>query len=104
MTDSNFNSEPAIFKELPKEQQKALRKEFDATTKAGRNLIIVSVIFALAMLAFAFGGIFSEDWIIFGCIFPACFFTVFVATYEEKFSKWLKSEKNIIMKKKKVKT
>ena len=108
MTDSNFssepvNSEPPVFRELPKERQKALRKEYSKTSKAGRNIIICSIIIAAAMIAIAVAGIFSEHWVFAGCVFPAWIFPVFAASEEEKFIKWLKAEKNIVMKRKKQK-
>jgi len=101
MTDSNFNSEPLLFKELPKEQQKALRQEYSKISKAGRNLIIASVIMGVVMIAIAIIGIYTEDWVITGGIFPACMIPIFAASNEEKFTKWLEAEKNIIMKRKK---
>ena len=101
MSDSNFNSEPLLFKELPKEQQKALRQEYSKISKAGRNLIIASIIMGAAMIILAIIGLYTEDWIITGGVFPACMIPIFAASNEEKFAKWLKAEKNIIMKKEK---
>ena len=103
MNDSNFNSEPSVFKELPKEQQKELRKEFSEMTKADRNIIIVSIIVAAVMVTCAIIGIFSDHLVFGGVIFPAWIVPVMVASNEDKFAKWLKTEKNIAMKRKKQK-
>ena len=99
MTDTNFNAEPLVFKELPKEQQKTLRDEYSKISKAGRNLIIATVIMAVVMIVIAIIGIYTEDGIITGGVFPACMIPIFAASNEEKFAKWLEAEKNIIMKK-----
>jgi len=101
MSDTNFDSEPAVYYELPKERQQALRKEFSEATKAGRNLIIFSVVIAAAMLAIAVCGFFVENWIFTGAVFPASFLPVMIAVNEGKFAEWLKTEKNTVMKRKK---
>ncbi|MCL2163008.1 MAG: hypothetical protein FWH55_01160 [Oscillospiraceae bacterium] len=98
MTDSSFDSKPSVFKELPKEQQKALRQEFSKISKAGRDLIIATVIMAAAMIILAIISIYTEDWVISGGVFPACMIPIFAASREDRFAKWLKAEKNIVMK------
>ena len=97
---SDFNPQPQIFKDLPKEEQKSLRQEFSKTSKAGRNLIIASVIMGAAMIVIAIIGLYMGEWIIFGGVFPACMIPIFAASNEEKFAKWLETEKNIVMKSK----
>ena len=96
MTDLTFNSEPLVYKDLPKEQQKALRKEFSLISNSGRNIIIISIIFAIVLIVLAISGFFVENWIFSGILFPACILPVFVAMDEEKFAKWLKNEKNML--------
>ena len=104
MTDSNFNLEPLVFKELPKEQQKALRKEFSESTKSGRTLILVSFITGAVMIAFAVIGLFTDHRVFTGAVFPVWIVPVFIALNEDKLAKWLKAEKNIIMKREKQKS
>ena len=99
----NVSSEPAVFKELPKEQQRALRKEFDKTTKAGRNMIIYVVVMAAVLIAVAVCGLLAENWVFTGGAFPMGFFVVLIAVNEDKFAKWLEAEKNIVLKRKKQK-
>ncbi|MCL2434035.1 MAG: hypothetical protein FWD16_05900 [Clostridia bacterium] len=103
MSDSSTIAEPTIFKELPKEQQKELRKEFDKTTNAGRNLIIASVIMGAVLVIIAVIGVLTDHVVFSGAPFPVFFFPVFIALNEDKFAKWLEKEKNIIMKRKKPK-
>ena len=97
-------SDPLVFKELPKEQQKALQKEYSQTAEAkqmGKRVIIVAVIFAVIVIAGAVVGVltghagfYSATPTFFICIWPAII-------SQQKFEKWLEAEKNIIMKRKK---
>ena len=98
------DNKPTIFKELPKEQQKALRKEFAKSTKADRNLIIVSIVIGVVIIACSVIALLSDHRIFSGTIFPIWIFPVMIAINEDKFTKWLKAEKDIIMKKKKNKS
>ena len=99
MGDSNFNSESLVFKELPKEQQHALRKEFTSQTKWGKKLLIVFIVISLIAIAIAINNFFTSYRIFLSGVFPICYFPIFVALNEEAFVKWLKSEKNIVIKK-----
>ena len=101
MSDSNFNSEQVLFKELPKEQQKVLRQEYSKISKAGRNLIIATVIMAVVMIGIAILGVLTDHKVFSGVIIPVWIVPIFAASNEEKFAKWLEAEKNIIMKRKK---
>ena len=99
MEDSNLSSEPLVFKELTKAQQRALRKEFTSQTKSGRRLIIVFIIVAIIAVAIIINGIFTDHRIFLSGVFPVCYFPVFIALNEDAFVKWLKSEKNMVIKK-----
>ena len=103
MTDSNFNPEPLLFKELPKEQQKELRKEFDKTSKTNKTLIVVTIVMAIVLIASAVLGLFTDHRLFGGTIFPAWIIPIFIVLNEDKFAKWLEAEKNITMKRKKQK-
>jgi len=102
MIDSN--NETLLFKELPKEQRKALQKEFSETAeskKMNRVLIIVAVIFAVLVIASAIIGIYTNHEGFF-VTFPTFFICVWPAMIsQQKFEKWLAAEKNIVMKRKK---
>ena len=89
------DNKPIIFKELPKEQQKVLRKEFAKSTKADRNLIIVSIVIGVVIIACSVIALFSDHRVFTGTIFPIWIFPVFIAINEDKFTKWLKTEKDI---------
>ena len=104
MTDTNFNAEPLVFKELPKEQQKALRDEYSKISKAGRNLIIATVIMAAAMIGIAILGVLTDHKVFSGVMIPVWIIPIFAASNEDKFAKWLEAEKNIIYQRKKEKT
>ena len=88
-------NKPIVFKELPKEQQKALRKEFAKATKADRNLIIVAIIIGVVIIVCAVIALFSDHRVFTGTIFPIWIFPVLIAINEDKFTKWLKTEKDI---------
>ena len=103
MEQNNNANEPLLFKELPKEQRKALQKEFNQTAdakKASRALIIVAVIFALIAVAGAVATIFTDHDFYFS--FPIVFIVILPSIIsQQKFEKWLEAEKNIVMKRKK---
>jgi len=94
------NGESIIYKELPKEQKKALQKEFQKTAEAkkmNRLFITMAVIFAIMVIAGAIIGVktghegyFATFPIFFICILPAI-------VSQNKFEKWLLTEKNIIV-------
>jgi len=102
--DTMNNQEPLIFKELPKEQRKALQKEFAQTAeskKTSRVLIAIAVIFAVVVIAGAIIGLRTghDGYYV---TFPSFFICVWPAIIsQQKFEKWLAAEKNIVMKKKK---
>ena len=102
MIDSN--NETLLFKELPKEQRKALQKEFSETAeskKMNRVLIIVAVIFAVLVIVSAIIGLYTNHEGFF-VTFPTFFICVWPAMIsQQKFEKWLAAEKNIVMKRKK---
>ena len=104
MIDNSNNNEVLIFKELPKEQRKALQKEYRGTAEAKtseKKLVIGGVIFAtiaiviaiisMSMRHAAFTA--ASPIVLFFCIFPA-------SISQQKFEKWLATEKNIAVKRK----
>ena len=105
MNSHEVNNEPLIFKELPKDQRKTLKKEFyniPEVKKRGKLFIIVTVIFAMIMIASAIIGLLTSNVTITASFSPLVFFCVFPAIMsQQKFEKWLETEKNIVMKRKK---
>ena len=98
------NNEPLVFNELPKEQRKALQKEFSQTAeskKMSRIFIIVAVIFAALVITSAIIGIYTDHDGFF-TTFPTFFICIWPAVISrQKFEKWLEAEKNIVMKRNK---
>ena len=97
-------SEPLIFRELPKEQRKALQKEYFGTAEAkkmNKQFIIIAVIFAALVITGAIIGILTNHESFFAT-FPTFFICIWPAIIsQQKFEKWLEAEKNIVMKRKK---
>ncbi|MCL2867796.1 MAG: hypothetical protein FWF47_08585 [Clostridia bacterium] len=99
METTHANSEPLVFKELPKEQRKALQKEFSKTTaakKGNKTLIIIAILFAAIALTGAVLGLVTghESSL---ATFPAFFLCIIPSVvHQQRFEKWLKEEKNII--------
>ena len=97
------NNKPLIFKELTKEQRKALQKEYSATAEAkkmNKTLTIVAVIIGAIVITSAIIGLLTKHESFF-TTFPAviiCIWPAFIS--QSKFEKWLASEKNVIMKQK----
>ena len=104
--EDNPGNEPLVFKELPKEQRKALQKEYSKTDEAkkiNRALIIVAVIFAVVVIAIAVISIVTKDGS-FSVAYPSFLICILPAVMQQqKFEKWLEAEKNIIVRKKKPK-
>ena len=104
MDEIKRNSGPLVFKELPKEQQKALQKEYYATAEAkkmNKTLTIVVVIIGVTVIASAIIGLLTSHQSFFAP-FPAVIICIWPAIISQnKFEKWLASEKNIAMKRKK---
>jgi len=102
--DTMNSNEPLVFNELPKEQRKALQKEFAQTAeskKASKAIIIVAVIFAAVVITGAIVGFMTENHGFF-TTFPTFFIVILPAIlHQQKFEKWLAEEKNIVMKRKK---
>ena len=98
------NNAPLIFRELPKEQRKALQKEFSQTAEAkkvNRTIIIVAVIFGVLMIAGAIAGLLLHYTYYYTPV-PTFFIVIWpAAVSQQKFEKWLMAEKNIAMKRKK---
>jgi len=103
MSGTNGNSNPLFFKELPKEQRKALQKEYYATAEAkkmNKTLTIVAVIIGVIVIASAIIGLWTGHQSFFAP-FPAVIICIWPAIISQnKFEKWLASEKNIVMKQK----
>ena len=102
--DANGNgNSPLVYKELSKEQKKALQKEFgktDESKKMGRIILIVAIIFAVVVIAGAVIGVKTGHGEFFAT-FPTFFICVLPAAIsQQKFEKWLAKEKNIVMKRK----
>ena len=107
MNDNNVNNEALIFKELPKEQRKALQKEYHSTAEAKKSekkLIIIAIIFAIIAITSAIISILTEHPALTATSPPAIFFCVLPAIVsQQRFEKWLEAEKGILMKRKKQK-
>ena len=101
---NEINSNPLLFKELPKEQRKALQKEYSATTEAkkiNKTLMVVAVVIGAIVSASAVIGLLTNHQSFFAP-FPAVLFCIWPAIISQnKFEKWLATEKNIEMKQKK---
>ena len=104
MSESNVDNKHIIFKELPKEQRKALQKEYDATAEAkktNKTLTVSAVIIGVIVIVSAIIGLLTSHQSFFAP-FPAVIFCILPAIISQnKFEKWLASEKNIVMKQKK---
>ena len=104
MSEINGNNKPLIFKELPKEQRKALQKEYSATAEAkkvNKTLTIIAVIIGAIVISSAIIGLLTSHQSFFAP-FPAVIICIWPAIISQnKFEKWLASEKNIVMKQKK---
>jgi len=106
MEEMSTVSGPLVFRELPKEQRKALQKEFNQTPEAkkmNRSILIVVVLFAVVMIAGAAVAVtaghesfFTSFPVFLVCLLPA-------VLSQKKFEKWLMAEKNILIKKKRTK-
>ena len=99
--ERNIGDEPLLFKELPRERRKALQKEYFKTAEAkklNRTLTIIAVIFAVVVIAGAVAAIITRHDAFFGT-FPTVFICILPAIIsQQKFEKWLATEKNIVMK------
>ena len=104
MSEINGNSNPLVFKELPKDQRKVLQKEYYATVEAkkmNKTLTIVAVIIGVIVIASAIIGLLTSHQSFFAT-FPTVIICILPAIISQnKFEKWLTSEKNIVMKQKK---
>ena len=104
MSEINGSNKPLIFKELPKEQRKALQKEYYATAEAEKmtkTLTIVAVIIGVIVIASTIIGLLTSHQSFFAP-FPAVIICILPAIISQnKFEKWLTSEKNVVMKQKK---
>jgi len=104
MNEINVNNKTLIFKALPKEQRKALQKEYYATAEAkklNKTLTIVAVIIGVIVIASAVIRLLTNHQSFFAS-FPTVIICILPAIISQnKFEKWLMSEKNIIMKQKK---
>ena len=95
-------NEPLLFKDLPKEQRKALQKEFNQTPegkKSNRNLILITIVIAIVGIAFAV--IITMMTGSSTSYYPTLLFIVPALISQNKFEKWLLAEKNIVISKKK---
>jgi len=104
--EGNPGNEPLVFKELPKEQQKALQKEFSETPEAKRLkrlFITIAIIFTAVVIAIAVISIVTENYSS-SVAYPTFLICIFPAVMrQQKFEKWLEAEKNIVVRKKKPK-
>ena len=93
--ENNTGNEPLLFKELPKEQRKALQKEYFKTAEAkkmNRTFIIVAVIFAVVVIAGAVIAVITKHDSFFGT-FPTFLICIWPAIIsQQKFEKWLVDE------------
>jgi len=103
MEKNNIGNEPLLFCDLPKEEQKSLRKEFSQTAEAKKDskaLIVVVVIFAAIAVTGAIITIFTDHN--FSFTFPVVFLVILPSVIrQQKFEKWLTAEKNITTKREK---
>ena len=95
MTDNN----PIIYENLPKEEQKALRKSFDKKGGSTKVVIIATIIMAASFAVGVFIGLLSDSnrGFFFATPFPVLLVVIF-SQNEEKFNKWLEGEKGIMRK------
>ena len=100
--------EPTIFKTLPKDERKALRKEFNKTETAKSlsiGIIIGAIVLAMAMIGSSIVAAVtdaSNNMYYLNTIFILMIIPYIVM--EDAFFKWLKKEKNIVRKIKKPKS
>ena len=103
MSEGNVSSNPLIFKELPKEQRKALQKEYSTTAEAkkmNKTLTIAAIIIGAIVIASTIIGL-STNHESFFATFPTAIICIWPAIISQnKFEKWLMLEKNIVMKQK----
>ena len=101
MSEIKLNNEQLIFKELTKEKRKALQKEYSQTTEAkkvNKTLTIAAIIIGAIVIASAIIGLLTSHQSFF-TTFPAGIICILPAIISQnKFEKWLASEKNIGMK------
>jgi len=98
--------DPIVYRELTKEQRKTLSKEYSKTPEAKKLkavLLIMVSVFAVLVIGFAIMSIFFVHEMYIGMPFPV-FFCIFPAIISQnKYENWLKTQKNIIMKRPKQK-
>ena len=97
-----MSNNTTVFKELPKEQRKALQKEFYRTPEAkkfSKIIIIIAFIFSAFTTSAAIAGTLLNHTFYY---FTPIFFIVILPAIisQQKFEKWLMTEKNVIMKRK----
>ena len=103
---NNTGNEPMLFKELPKEQRKALRKEYlkaPEAKKMNKSLFIGAVIYAAVVVAVTVivevtGRSHNSIFVTFTVPFTSAWIGVIS---QQHYEKWLETEKNIVMKRKK---
>ena len=100
MEDNAIGNQPQLFKELPKEQRKALQKEYNQTAeakKANKTFTIIAIIFAVVVITCAVIGLLTDNDGFFGTfpVFIICIWPAIIS--QQKFEKWLAAEKNIVM-------
>jgi len=105
MNSHKVSNDLLIFKELPKDKRKALKKEFyniPEVKKREKLLIIAAVIFAMIVIASAVIGLLTRHTTFAASFSPMVFLCVLPAIIsQQKFEKWLENEKNIATKRKK---
>jgi len=85
-----------IFKNLPREEQKALRKQFGKQPNGGKAHIIVAIVIAAMLVAVTALAIISNYMVEFNSASIAIFLVLLlIALRERRFSKWLEKEKGI---------
>jgi len=105
MEEMQTTNEPRLFKELPKEQRKALQKEFNQTPEAkkmNRTIMIVAIVFAVLAIAWATVVITSRHESSYSTfpVFLVCIWPAIIS--QNKFEKWLETEKNIFMRRRRL--
>ena len=101
---SEISNEPLLFRELPKEQRKALQKEYsqnEESKKQDKALVFCAIIYAVVIIVLAIISFTAHnDTYYFSA--PTFFIILFPAVARQSsFEKWLSAEKNIVTKRKK---
>jgi len=105
MEEKQTNGAPLMFRELPKEQRKALQKEFNQTPEAkkmNRRMTIVAIFFGILVIAWAIIVLLPDHESSYRTfpVFLICLWPSIIT--QNRFEKWLEAEKNIYMRRRRL--